>query len=157
MIATSKDVEKIVRINYCWWFNWLNLIITWLLHLKLKQFTHYFTIITINKIDKTYPRRWMTEAINLTLWHLFIEVNYQFDIMKKNMVCIDIYLWDWKVTSRQPKFWHITVQEKRSKISWKALGFVQEFFFSRKPKFRDNRVWHNEIHLYYGDIFPLQK
>jgi hypothetical protein len=44
----------------------------------------------------------MTEAINLTLWHLFIEINYQFDIT--NMVCIDFNLWDWKVTLRQPKF-----------------------------------------------------
>ena len=65
----------------------------------------------------------MTEAINLTLWRLFIDINYQFDIT--NMVCIDFYLWDWKVTWRKPKFWH-RIGEKGNQLSWNALGCVRE-------------------------------
>jgi hypothetical protein len=42
------------------------------------------------------------------------------------MVCIDFYLWDWKVTSRQPKFWHIEFREKRNQINWNTLEFVRD-------------------------------
>ena len=124
-------MEKVARINYCWWFSWLNLIITWLLHLKLKQCTHFFTTIKIKKIDKTYPRRWMTKPY---IWHdicllrlIISSIKDLYQVIQilgsTQRTCIDFYLWDWKVTSRQPKFWHIAFVEKRSQISWNALGF----------------------------------
>ena len=163
-IDTSNDMEKVARINYCWWFCWLNLIITWLLHLKLKQCTHFFTTIRIKKMIKlTRDDEWRKPYIwhDICLLRLIISSIkdlYRIQILGSTQrTCIDCYLWDWKVTSRQPKFRHIEFVEKRSQISWNALGFAGDLnLFSRKTKFRDNRAWDKEIHLYVkNDISDL--
>ena len=89
-----------------------------------------------------------SEAMLLTPWLvLFIDIVDNFDI--RNILWKDLYIKDWKATSRYPKFRHIEIWDKRSKLSWRALSLKLDFRkISTWPKFRVNRVWHNEIQLY---------
>jgi hypothetical protein len=73
----------------------------------------------------------------LTPWLvLLIDIVDNFDI--RNILWKDLYIKDWKATSRYPKFRHIEIWDKRSKLSWRAL--------SLKLDFRKISTWPKCIH-----------
>jgi hypothetical protein len=67
-----------------------------------------------------------TRGHSLDTWTgLWIGLIYNFDIANLNWM--DLNILDWKATLRYPKFRHIEIWDKRSKLSWKALSLKQVF------------------------------
>jgi hypothetical protein len=60
---------------------------------------------------------------------------------------MDLYIRDWKSTSKYCKFWHIEILDKKSKLKWKAPSLKRDFRKISKRKFRVNQVLHNKIQL----------
>jgi hypothetical protein len=56
---------------------------------------------------------------------LLIDLIDNFDIT--NIIWMDLYVRDWKATSRYPKFRHIEIWDKRSKLSRQALSLKRDF------------------------------
>jgi hypothetical protein len=53
-------------------------------------------------------------------WHFVNWLIDNFDTA--NIIWMELYIRDWNSTSRYPKFRHIEIWDKRSKLSWKALS-----------------------------------
>ena len=60
-----------------------------------------------------------------TLTGLLIDLVASFHFL--NIILMDLYISDWKVTSRHTKFRRIQIQENRNKLSWKVLRLNQDF------------------------------
>ena len=92
--------------------------------IKKSNWFLYKLQLTVIKINFTFAVSTGGHAV-YTLTDLLFALIDNFDIT--NIIWIYLYIRDWKVTSRSPKFQHIEIWDQRSKLSWKTLSILRDF------------------------------
>jgi uncharacterized protein (UPF0248 family) len=75
-------------------------------------------------------------TLNIFLLHFTCMLDYNY----KSYFSLswNLNIWDWKATSRYPKFRHIEIWDKRSKLRWKALSSISNYLDAQSERHNDN-------------------